>query len=310
MKTPRYSVVIPVYNEQENLPELMGRLTAVFQQLAESYEILFVDDGSTDGSRELIRQQAAANPSVRGLFLSRNFGHQAAIGAGLEFARGEAIVAMDADLQDPPEVIPQLVATWRQGYAVVFGVRKHRKEPWVKRLAYALFYRLLQRITNLSIPVDAGDFSLMDRRVVDMLKRLPERNRFIRGLRSWVGFRQTGLEYERGARHAGTPKYTFRRLLKLAFDGFIGFSYVPLRLAFWMGLLAFVVCLANIAFAMYGKFVLGTNPPGWTSLMLAVMFLGGVQLMMLGIVGEYIARIYDEVKQRPFYVVGETVNLD
>ncbi|MEI6083877.1 MAG: glycosyltransferase family 2 protein [Verrucomicrobiota bacterium] len=308
MNTPHYSIVIPVYNEQDNLPELYARLTTVLKGLGEPYEIIFIDDGSRDNSRELIRKIATQDAWVRGLFFSRNFGHQPAISAGIDHARGAAVVAMDADLQDPPEVIPQLIETWRKGFEVVFGVRKKRKESFLKRAAYAVFYRLLHSMANLDIPLDAGDFSLMDRKVVDMLKKMPERNRFIRGLRSWVGFKQTGIEYERDARHAGEPKYNFTRLLKLAFDGFMSFSYVPLRIAFWMGLASFALCLVYIAYALYGKFALGTNPPGWTSLMIAVMMLGGVQLVLIGIVGEYIARIYDEVKQRPFYVVGETVN--
>lgn len=310
VNAPRYSVVTPIYNEEDNLPELYSRVTAVMKKLGEPYEVVFVDDGSRDESRALIRKFAQGDKAVRALFLSRNFGHQAAIAAGIDHARGDAVVLMDGDLQDPPEVIPQMVEKWKGGHQVVFGIRKNRKESLPKRAAYVLFYRMLHRMSNLDIPVDAGDFSLIDRQVVDLLKKMPERNRFIRGLRSWVGFKQTGLEYERDARHAGEPKYTFNRLLKLAFDGFMSFSYVPLRLAFWLGLASFILCMAYIAFALYAKFALGTNPPGWTSLMIAVMFLGGVQLVLIGIVGEYIARIYDEVKQRPFYVVGETVSSD
>ncbi|MEI8315554.1 MAG: glycosyltransferase family 2 protein [Verrucomicrobiota bacterium] len=306
--TTRYSVVIPVCNEQENLPELYRRLLAVLQPLNEPYEIIFIDDGSHDNSATLIRALAAENCAVHALFLSRNFGHQAALSAGMDHSRGAAVIAMDADLQDPPEIIPQLIARWRQGFQVVYAVRKKRKEPLLKRMAYLAFYRLLHGLADLDIPVDAGDFSLIDRQVVNILRKMPERNRFIRGLRSWIGFRQCGLEYEREARHAGEPKYTFTRLLKLAFDGFLSFSYVPLRLAFWLGLVSFVLCLVYIGYAIYTKFVFGTNPPGWTSLMIAVMLLGSVQLVLIGIVGEYIARIYDEVKQRPFYIVGEKID--
>src|ERR1017187_3029645 len=310
VKAPHYSVVIPVYNEHENLPELYRRLSAVLKPLKEPYEIIFVDDGSHDDSRALIRKLAAEDKNVRALFLSRNFGHQAALSAGLDHSRGQAVVAMDSDLQDPPEVIPLLIERWRLGFQVVYAVRKKRKEAALKKAAYVLFYRLLHGMADLDIPMDAGDFSLMDRQVVDIMKKMPERNRFIRGLRSWIGFRQCGLEYEREARHAGEPKYTLTRLLKLAFDGFLSFSYVPLRMAFWLGLVAFLMCLLYTGYALYTKIALGTNPPGWTSLMIAVMLLGGVQLVLIGIVGEYIARIYDEVKQRPFYVVGERINSD
>jgi glycosyltransferase involved in cell wall biosynthesis len=310
VNAPRYSIVVPVFNEQENLPELHARLTAVMQKLGEPYEILFVDDGSRDNSRALIRQFAAKNKSVRGLFLSRNFGHQPAIAAGIDHARGDAVIAMDSDLQDPPEFIPTLVEAWKKGYEVVFAVRKKRKEPLLKRAAYGAFYRLLRRTASVDIPLDSGDFSLIDRKVAELLKKMPERNRFIRGLRSWAGFNQIGIEYERDARRAGEAKYTFRKLLKLAFDGFMSFSYVPLRMAFWLGLTAFVLCVGYIGYALYGKYALDKNPPGWTSLMVAVMMLGGVQLVLIGIVGEYIARIYDEVKQRPYYIVGETVNFE
>lgn len=303
-------MVIPVFNEEENLPELYRRLTSVLKGAAEPYEVVFVDDGSRDGSRSLISSFASTDKAVRGVFLSRNFGHQAAIAAGVDRARGDAVIIMDCDLQDPPEMIPRLIERWRQGYEVVFGVRRKRKETLPKRIAYTLFYRLLKGMANLDIPLDAGDFSLVDRKVADLMRKMPERNRFIRGLRSWVGFRQTGIEFERDARHAGDPKYTYRRLCKLAFDGFISFSYVPLRASFWLGLIAFAFCIAYIGYALYGKLILDKTPPGWTSLMVALMLFGGTQLVLIGIMGEYIARIYDEVKQRPYYVVGGTINFD
>lgn len=310
MKTLRYSVVIPIFNEQANLSELHTRLSSVLQALNEPYEILFVDDGSKDNSREQIAALAAKDKTVRSLFLSRNFGHQAAIAAGIDFSRGDAVVMMDGDLQDPPEVIPRLIEQWKQGHQVVFAIRRQRKEAWPKRFAYETFYRLLRSAASIEIPADAGDFSLIDRQVADILKKMPERNRFIRGLRSWVGFRQIGVEYERDARHGGEAKYTFKKLVKLAFDGFLSFSYLPLRLAFWLGVASFVACLAWSAFSLYAKFFMNQSPQGWTSLMIAVTLLGGVQLVLIGIVGEYIARIYDEVKQRPFYIVGEKINGD
>lgn len=306
---PAVSVVIPIYNEQENLPELYARLHKVLDGLGQSHEIIFVDDASRDRSRDLIRSLTQQDPSVRGLFFSRNFGHQPAIAAGIDHAQGQAVILMDGDLQDPPEVIPSLMAAWKQGNDVVFAVRKKRKESLPKRLAYLGFYRLLKRLANVDIPLDSGDFSLIDRKVVDLLKKMPERNRFIRGLRSWVGFQQVGVEYERAERHAGEAKYTFSKLLKLAFDGFISFSYLPLRVAFVLGCIAFCISCLLILHTLYSKIFLPETPIGWSSLMIAVTFLGGTQLVLVGLVGEYIGRIYDEVKQRPYYIIGELVGI-
>lgn len=307
---PEISVTIPVYNEEENLPEMHKRLTAALQETGLSYEILFVDDGSRDASVSLISNMANCDGTVRGVFLSRNFGHQPAIAAGIDHARGCAVVLMDCDLQDPPEFVPSLIAKWKEGFEVVYAVRKKRKESWIKRCSYSAFYRILSRIASVDIPLDSGDFSLLDRKVVDLLKRMPERNRFMRGLRSWIGFRQIGLEYERCERHAGKAKYTFKKLLKLALDGFLSFSYVPLRLAFWLGCLSFLVALLTAGWAVYSKIAFGQTPQGWTSLMVLVAFLGGTQLMLAGIAGEYIARIYDEVKQRPYYIIAGTTTPD
>jgi glycosyltransferase involved in cell wall biosynthesis len=246
--TPGVSVVIPVYNEQENLPILYERLTTVLKSAEPDYEIVFVDDGSRDRSLELLHGMENSDPHVCVVELARNFGHQVAISAGLDHARGRGVIIMDADLQDPPEVIPQFIAKWREGHDVVYAIREQRKENWFKRTAYAVFYRLLQRIANIRIPLDAGDFCIMDRRVVDVLVEMPERNRFVRGIRSWIGLDQVGLAYERQARYAGRPKFTFSRLLYLALDGLVSFSYVPLRMITMVG---FGVSLLSILLAIY-----------------------------------------------------------
>lgn len=310
VNTVHVSVLIPVFNEQQTLAELHRRLSEVLRSLNVSYEILFVDDGSRDNSQRIIRGLAATDPAVRALFLSRNFGHQPAIAAAIDHARGAAVVVMDADLQDPPELIPQLLEKWKAGYQVVFAIRKKRKEPWPKRLAFRVFYRLLRVVANLDIPLDAGDFSLMDRTVVNLLKQMPERNRFIRGLRSWIGFNQIGIEYERQERFAGKPRLTFKKLFKLAVDGFLSFSYVPLRAALWVGLASFLFSFGYIGYALYSKYILRIAPPGWTSLAVAVMMLGGTQLVLTGFIGEYIGRIYDEVRQRPYYIIAEALNVE
>jgi dolichol-phosphate mannosyltransferase len=299
------SVVIPVYNEQEILPELHRRLTESLGTLGLSYEVVLVNDGSRDESPRLMAEICARDKAFRAIHFSRNFGHQAAVTAGIDHAAGKAVVVMDADLQDPPEVLPELIAKWREGYEVVYGVRRKRKEGPLKRLAYFTFYRLLKRMTAVDIPLDAGDFALIDRRVADMLKALPERNRFVRGLRSWVGFRQIGVEYERDARFAGEVKYTFSKLMRLALDGMISFSYVPLRLAVYLGLLVSGASFLVALYIIWLKLTIGIDLKGWASTSVIMLFLGGVQLLTIGFIGEYVSRIYDEVKQRPVYVVRE-----
>ena len=300
---PNLSVVVPIYNEAENLPALYARLTAVLETSAPEYEIVFVDDGSHDTSLAQLHALAAADDRIVVVELARNFGHQVAISAGLDQSRGSAVVVMDADLQDPPEVLPQFIAKWREGYDVVYAVREQRKESWPKRVVYALFYRLLQRVANIEIPLDAGDFCIMDRRVVDLLVSMSERNRFVRGIRSWIGLRQVGLAYERHARHAGQPKYTFSRLVYLALDGLVSFSYVPLRV---ITLLGFGVSLLSIILAIFyalKRLTVGLYPPGFATLIVAICFLTGVQLITIGVIGEYVGRIFDEVKQRPLYIL-------
>jgi len=300
------SVVIPIYNEQATLLELYRRLMHMLSQnLAElAYEIVFVNDGSTDGSMQILTKLHAADAAVKVVNLSRNFGHQAALTAGLEYAKGDAVICMDGDMQDPPELIPTLIAHWREGNDVVYAVRKLRKEGFVKRACYAIFYRLLRRLSMVSIPIDAGDFALMDRRAVDCLKALPERSRFIRGLRTWIGFQQIGVEYEREKRFAGSSKYTWPKLVTLAINGLLSFSALPLRIATAIGFLISFGSLLGIIVALYLKLFTDLAIPGWTATVIPILVLGGIQLLSIGILGEYIAQIFDEVKQRPLYVVN------
>jgi polyisoprenyl-phosphate glycosyltransferase len=300
------SIVLPVYNEQENLPALYGRLREALEGKAIPYRVFFVNDGSRDGTLPWLRSLSEADSRVRVLSLSRNFGHQISISAGLAHADGDAAVIMDADLQDPPEVIPDMLGRWEAGYDVVYAIRTKRKEGLVKRSAYALFYRLLRRISSVEIPLDSGDFSLLDARVVALLRTFPERNRFLRGLRSWVGFPQTELAYERMARGAGASKYRARNLLKLALDGFFAFSTVPLQLSTYLGFLAAILGFLYLGYALVSRF-LYQNPAGWTSLAAIVLFLGGTQLLLLGILGAYVGRVYEEVKQRPLYILDEVI---
>lgn len=305
---PLLSVVFPVYNERESLDQLVARARPVLEKATQGrFEVIFVDDGSRDGSAEILDRVSASDSRFKVIHFSRNFGHQPALQAGLDAARGEAVVLMDADLQDPPELIAALVEKWREGFDVVYAVRRKRKEAVWKRLAYATFYRTLRIIADVDMPAEAGDFSLMDRRVVDALAAMPERNRFLRSLRSWVGFRQTGVEYERDARGAGTTKYTLRKLIALAMAGYLGFSSFPLRLASWLGILAAMVGFIVTVWVVFSKLTDPTVPQGWASLSALILFMGGVQLMMLGILGEYLRRVYDEVRNRPLYVVQSRV---
>lgn len=304
------SVVLPVYNERENLEVLVMRLVPVLEQVSGgSFEVVFVDDGSGDGSAELLDTFSAHDRRLKVVHFSRNFGHQAALQAGLDHATGAAVILMDSDLQDPPEVLGRFVEQWRRGYEVVYAVRKKRQEGVCKRALYAIFYRTMKAVADIDVPLDAGDFCLLDRRVADVLVSLPERNRFLRGLRSWVGFKQVGIEYEREARYAGVPKYTFRKLIRLALSGYIGFSAMPLRMATWLGLLSASAGFAMVLWALVTKFIGIASPRGWVSTMATTLFIGGVQLLILGIIGEYLSRVYDEVRQRPFYVIRSCVGL-
>jgi len=304
---PVLSVVIPVFNECAVLDPLFGRLFPALERIGEPFEVIVVDDGSTDETWEKLREARSAARNLRLFRLSRNFGQQAAITAGMDQARGRAVVLMDADLQDPPELVAGFVEKWREGCEIVYGVRARRREGILKRMAYHSFYRILGRIASLEIPKDAGDFCLMDRRVVDILRRMPERNRFLRGLRSWVGFRQAGVSYDRPLRCGGKPSYTFYRLFQLALDGIVSFSYLPLRLSAVTGALVAVIGIGFAVFAAVARIFFMRTPiaTGWASMVVLLCLIGGTQLIVLGIMGEYLARIYDEVKQRPSYVIRD-----
>jgi dolichol-phosphate mannosyltransferase len=300
----RISVVIPLYNERENLDALLARITPVMDRLSSyRFEVLFVDDGSQDGSSALLDGWCARDARFKAIHLSRNFGHQPAMQAGLDSATGDAVVTMDGDLQDPPELIGELIAKWKEGYDVVYGIRKRRNESAWKRLAIKCFSKTLNIMAHIGPPLDAGDFALIDRRVVDQLVALRERNRFIRGLRSWLGFRQTGIEYDRGARNAGMPKQTLRKLLIFAFAGYFGFSSLPLHLAAWLGLASTGLGFALFVWVIVSKLTGTEVPQPWGSSTALTLFMGGIQLTMLGVIGEYLRRVYDEVRQRPLYVV-------
>jgi glycosyltransferase involved in cell wall biosynthesis len=305
-----YSFVIPVFNEQESLLELHSRLAALFDRLDGDAEVLFVDDCSFDGSHDLLVEIQRRDPRFKVIRLARNFGHQIAISAGLDFALGDAVIVMDADLQDPPEVVPDLIARWREGYEVVYAVREQREgEAWLKRTAASWFYRVLRRLASVQMPVDAGDFRLVDRKALDAFRSMRERSRYVRGMFTWVGFRQTGVLYKRPERFAGEPKYSFRKSLRLAVDGIVSFSNAPLRLALVWGFIfsfvSFVVGIAAIVAKVAGAFVV----PGWASIVVVVAFLGGIQLMLMGMLGLYIGHIYEEVKLRPLYVVRDAHGL-
>ncbi len=306
--SPRVSVAIPIYNEEEGIEELLRRTSAVLDALPGGpHEIVLVDDGSADKSLELLEEAARRDARVVVVSLSRNFGHQQAICAGLDTARGDVVVVMDGDLQDAPEAIPRFLEAHARGFDVVYARRVRRKEGVLLRLCYFLFYRLLASFSSVQVPLDAGDFSLMSRRVVDALKATPERLRFVRGLRSWVGFRQLGIDVEREERHAGSPKYGPIKLLKLAFDGIFAFSMVPLRAATVLGGLAILASSLFALYALYKRLVLDQSPEGFTALLLAVVFLAGVQLLFLGLIGEYVGRVYEEAKGRPVYVVARII---
>ena len=305
---PELSVVVPVFNEEGNIPLLLERLRSVLG--AVDHEIVFVDDGSRDESLVLIRRAASANPRIKAISFSRNFGHQVAVTAGLERAIGRAIVIMDADLQDPPEIIPKMMAKWKEGFDVVYGVRSRRDgETAMKRLTARVFYRLLRTLTKFSIPVDTGDFRLVSRRAARAFLAMPERRRFVRGMFSWVGFPQTGVVYARPERAAGTTKYSYTGMIRLALDGITSFSHVPLHLSSYLGFGSAAVGFVLILYSLYEK-VFGVNTMrGWTSLSVIVLFLGGIQLIMIGLLGEYLGRVHEELKHRPLYIVEEIINL-
>lgn len=304
------SVVVPVYNEEANLAEVRTRVTRMLDGVRfDGTEVLFVSDGSTDGSERMIAEFAREDPRLRGIFLTRNFGHQAAVSVGLERARGSVIAVIDGDLQDSPEHIPELIAALDAGADVAYGIRRKRKEPAFKRAGYWLFYRMLNMISTTDVPLDAGDYSCMTRRVVDAMKSLPETRRFVRGLRAWVGYRQVGVEYERDKRFAGEPKYTIRGLLRLAYDGIFAFSSVPVKL---MQIIGFVAAsgaaLVGLAYLIISLVV--ATPRGFPTIVLSIWLLGGVQLFAFGLLGEYVFRAYEEARRRPSAMVREVVSSD
>ncbi|HEX6536785.1 MAG TPA: glycosyltransferase family 2 protein [Gemmatimonadaceae bacterium] len=304
----RLSVAIPVYNEEQVFPELLRRTAAVLDQLPGGpHELVVVDDGSSDRTPELLRAAAARDPRIVGIALSRNFGHQAALSAALDAVSGDATVIMDGDLQDAPEVIPRFLEEFWKGYDVVYARRVRRKESWWLRLAYRAYYRLLSRLADVQLPLDAGDFGLMSRRVVELIRRTPERHRYLRGLRSWVGFRQLGVTVERDARHAGTSKYSLAKLVRLGCDGIFSFSTMPLRAAAVLGALGVAASTLFAAYAVFVRLVLHRGPQGFTALILVITFLSGLNLFFLGVIGEYVGRVFEQVKGRPTYVVGEVV---
>jgi dolichol-phosphate mannosyltransferase len=306
------SVVVPCYNEELVIVETNRQLVAALQALAATdFEIVYVDDGSSDATVDRLREIQNVDQRVRVVRLSRNFGHQLAVSAGLEHAAGDAVVIIDADLQDPPDVIPEMVARWRDGYHVVYGMRTDRPgETAFKLWTAKLFYRFINRLSKVQIPLDVGDFRLLDRQVVDVLLGMPERDRFLRGMVSWIGFRQIAVMYARGARRAGESKYPLFKMLQFALDGVLSFSLTPLRLALWVGFLSIGLAFAGILYALIIRLYTTNFVRGWTSIFTAVLFIGGAQLITLGIIGEYIGRIYAEVKRRPLYVVEERLGFD
>ncbi|MDH6099303.1 glycosyltransferase family 2 protein [Anabaenopsis sp. FSS-46] len=309
---PKYSFIVPIYNEAENILEMYRRISQVMNQMDGKVELCFVNDGSRDLSLKIISELHQKDSRVVYLSLARNFGHQIAVTAGLNFVRGEVTVILDADLQDPPELITEMVELWKQGYHIVYAQRiKRSQESWLKRLTAYAFYRILQRLADVTIPTDAGDFCLLDRQVVNVLNKIPERNRYIRGLRSWVGFNQTAIRFERDPRFAGDPKYTFGKSFALAINGIVSFSKVPLRISTYLGLLAAFVSLLMCLLVLYWRIFIPNSPlTGVTIILMAVFFLGAVQLISIGILGEYIGRIYEEVKQRPLYVLSEVAGFE
>jgi glycosyltransferase involved in cell wall biosynthesis len=313
----KISVIVPCFNEEAVLPALFQRLGAVAATWDADYEIICVDDGSRDRTWEILQAQNAKDPRWRGLSFARNFGHQTAVSAGLHFASGDAVVVIDADLQDPPEEIARLLEKWRAGFEVVFATRKKRKDPLLKTILAWGFYRVLSKLTPLPMARDAGDFCLLDKKVVAVMKALPERNRYLRGLRTWCGFRQTSVEFDRAERAAGVAQYTFRKSLRLAMDGMFSFSIMPLRLATWLGLAVSAACFIGAMFtllekifaAQFAKIGFTPGPHGVTTMVISILFLGAVQLICLGILGEYIGRIYEEVKGRPLWILRDSAGL-
>ncbi|MGF7068751.1 dolichol-phosphate mannosyltransferase [Priestia megaterium] len=307
----KYSIVVPVYNEEEVIHETYRRLTEVMRSTKEAYELLFVNDGSKDRTAEIIKEYSEQDPAVVLLDFARNFGHQIAITAGMDYARGEAVVVIDADLQDPPELILEMIEKWKQGFDVVYAKRTKRKgETYFKKQTAAMFYRFLRAMTDIDIPLDTGDFRLLDRKVCNQMSSIQEKNRFVRGLVSWVGFKQIAVEYERDERLAGESKYPLKKMLKLSMDGITSFSYKPLKLASYAGVTLSGIGFIYLLVVMYLKLFTDSTITGWSSLIVIQLFFSGIILIILGMIGEYIGRIYDETKNRPLYIVREKYQLE
>ncbi len=310
-KSPLISVVLPIFNEEAVIAQVYERLKKVMSSQALAYEFIFVDDGSSDNSLSILEAMARKDPQVRYVSFSRNFGHQIAITAGCDYCSGNYVIIMDCDLQDPPELIPELIAKAEEGYDVVYAVRKSREaESWFKKTTAFFFYRIFAAFTTIKMPLDTGDFRLINRKVLLTLKGLKEKNRFMRGLVSWVGFKQTGIPYDRESRKGGETKFNFLRMMQFSLDGIVSFSTVPLKLASFLGLIIFILSSLLGIYCVGLKIFTHQLVQGWLSLLLSVLFIGGVQLIFLGVIGEYLGRIYDEVKQRPLYVVNKKANID
>jgi dolichol-phosphate mannosyltransferase len=307
---PTYTIIAPIYNEVDNLPVLYERVSEVMDQTGEAWEIVMVDDGSSDGSTDVIQKLSAQDARVRPVIFARNFGHQIAVTAGLDASLGDAVIIIDADLQDPPEVILDLIQKWKEGYEVVYAVRSKREgETWFKLITAAAFYRLIQRITDVHIPTDTGDFRLLDRKVVKVMNQMRERHRFLRGMSSWIGYKQIGVEYERAERLTGETKYPLRKMIRFASDAITGFSYFPLQLATYLGFIAAGLSIIAIPVVIILRLTGSAAFFGQASTLIAVLFLGGVQLISLGLLGEYVGRLYDEAKGRPLYIVQEDLEV-
>lgn len=301
------SVIIPIYNEEENIPILYQRLKATLEELKLSFELIFVNDGSRDKSLLLLKELSAADPAVKFIDFSRNFGHQIAVSAGLDNTSGKSVVIIDADLQDPPETIKDLYLKMKEGYQVVYAKRASRKgESWLKKWTAKTFYRMLSKLTSIEIPVDTGDFRIIDEKVVELLRNMPEKHKYLRGQIAWVGFAQTYITYDRSERHAGTTGYTYRKMLRFALDGITAFSDFPLKIVSYFGLLVSGFAFVVMLYALYSRFILRVYEPGWTSLIISVLFIGGIQMIAIGIIGEYLSRMNSNIRDRPLYIVRDS----
>jgi len=311
MEKVTFTIIAPIFNELENIPELYPRVRDVMEKTGEPWEFILVDDGSTDGSTQVIRKLAENDERVRPVIFARNFGHQIAVTAGVDYSRGEAVVIIDADLQDPPEIILDLITKWREGYDVVYAVREEREgESWFKKTTASFFYRLIHAITNVDIPLDTGDFRLMDKKVVSVIQQMREKHRFLRGMSAWVGFKQVGVTYKRKPRYSGETKYPLKKMIQFAMNAITSFSYFPLQVATIIGFAAAGLSVLAIPVVAILRLITGTALLGQATTLIIVLFLGGVQLISLGIIGEYIGRIYDEAKDRPLYVVAEAPDIE